>query len=120
MMKIRERVSERVRKALRRFFRWVFRDECAEFEENLDYIREVVGDKEASCNADIHMRTPSWAVVNLRGKCRTYMKFIRMDDKTVLDVAKYLRQFEEVDVDATPETTKFIFRELDFGTRGEC
>lgn len=112
MMKIRERVSERVRKALRRFFCWVFREEYAEFVENLDYIKEVVGDKEASCNVDIHMRTPSWAVVNLRGKSRTYMKFIKMDDKKAVDIIKYLRRFEELDVDATPETTKFIFREL--------
>lgn len=97
-----------MRKYLKRFFRWLFREEFAEWDSNLDYIKEVVGDKEASCNVDVHVRTPSGAVINLAGKKRTYLKFIKLDDKNCMDIVHYLKQFEQCDIDATPSTSKFM------------
>ena len=60
-----------MRKILKAFLRWVFKEEYAEFEDNLNYIKEIVGDNTATSNVDVHLRTPSWAVINLRRVHRT-------------------------------------------------
>ena len=102
-----------MRKYLKHFFRWMFKEEFAEWDENLNYIKEVVGDKDASCNVDVHLRTPSWAVVNLKGKGRTYLKFIKLKDKDCKDILNYLRRFQNCDLDECPEVSKFMRCELD-------
>lgn len=103
-----------MRKILKRFFKWIFKEEYAEFEDKLNYIKEVVGDKDATCNVDIHLRTPSWAVVNLRGEKRTYLKFIRLEDKNCKDILEYLKQFSYSDIDDTPSVTPFMRAELNY------
>lgn len=101
-----------IKKLLRRLFLWLFKDEFSELNENINYIKEIVGDKEASCNVDLHYRTPSWAVINLRGKNRTYLKFIKLEDKDCVDILHYLKRFEKCDVDETPSTSHFMKAEL--------
>ena len=103
-----------MRKILKRFFKWIFKEEYAEFEDKLNYIKEVVGDKDATCNVDIHLRTPSWAVVNLRGEKRTYLKFIRLEDKNCKDIIEYLKQFSYSDIDDSPSVTPFMRAELNY------
>ena len=54
-----------MKKLLRRLFLWLFADEFNELKENLDYIKEVVGDKVSSCAVDYHRTSGSWAVGRL-------------------------------------------------------
>ena len=103
-----------MRKILKKFFRWIFKEEYAEFEDNLNYIKEIVGDKTASCNVDVHLRTPSWAVINLRGNKRTYLKFIRLEDKDCKDIFEHLKQFAYSDIDAPPSVTPFMKAEMEY------
>lgn len=101
-----------MRRIFKRFFRWIFKEEYEQFEDNLNYIKEVVGDRNASCNVDVHMRTPSWAVINLRGEKRTYLKFIHLKDKNCKEILNYLKNFAECDMDDNPNTTPFMKAEL--------
>lgn len=103
-----------MRKIINKIFRLIFKEELAELDSNLNYIKEVVGDKKASCNVDFHVRTPSWCVINLKGKKATYLKFINLNDKTCSDIIEYLRQFEECDIDCSPLTSNFIKASLNF------
>lgn len=103
-----------MRKILKTFFRWIFKEEYAEFEDNLNYIKEVVGDKNATCNVDVHLRTPSWAVINLRGDKRTYLKFVRLEDKDCKNILEYLKQFAYSDIDDTPSVTPFMKAEMEY------
>ena len=103
-----------MRKILKAFLIWVFKEEYAEFEDNLNYIKEIVGDKNATCNVDVHLRTPSWAVINLRGDKRTYLKFIRLEDKDCKYILKYLKQFSYSDIDDIPSVTPFMKTEMEY------
>ena len=103
-----------MRKMFKKFFRWLFKEEYAEFEDNLNYIKEVVGDKNAPCNVDVHLRTPSWAVINLRGDKRTYLKFVRLEDKDCKNILEYLKQFAYSDIDDTPSVTPFMKAEMEY------
>ncbi len=101
-----------MKRLLRKFFMWLFKQEFEELQNNLDYIKEVVGDKHASCSLDYHMQSPSWAVINLHGRGRTYLKFIKLTNNDCKHILEYLKQFEEINIDATPNVTKFMHCEL--------
>ena len=101
-----------MKKLLRRLFLWLFADEFNELNENLDYIKEVVGDKVSSCAVDYHRTSGSWAVIHLHGKNQTYLKFLRLEQGNCVDLMNFLKRFDYVDIDADPFTSKFIKCEL--------
>jgi hypothetical protein len=58
------------------------------------------------------MQSQSWAVINLHGRGRTYLKFINLTNNDCKHILEYLKQFEEINIDATPNVTKFMHCEL--------
>lgn len=101
-----------MKKLLRKLFLWLFADEFKELKENLDYIKEVVGDKVSSCSVDYHPASGSWAVIHLHSKNKTYLKFLRLKNGDCIDIINFLKAFDYADIDAAPATTKFIECEL--------
>lgn len=101
-----------MKRLLRKLFLWLFKEEFEELQSNLDYIKEVVGDKKASCSLDYHMQSPSWAVISLAGRSRTYLKFIHLSNNNCKEILEYLKQFEDINIDATPQITQFMKCEL--------
>lgn len=47
---------------------------------------------------DIHLKSPSWAVICLQGQKADFVKFIDLDQRSIEDIANYLRRFERRNV----------------------
>lgn len=68
-------------------------------------------------SVDVHQRGGSWAVINLRGEKRNYLKFVDLDDASLKEIVSFLRQFEKVhpdniNIDAGPFDKGIIHEEL--------
>ena len=65
---------------------------------------------------DVHNKynekNPSWAVINLNGDKRTYIKFVSLKDCHCKEIISFLSHFERVDIDASPMESKFMKCEL--------
>lgn len=96
-------MRERFRQFVKRLLRWAFKEELKE----LDDIHTMLGGR-VSISADIHQNSDSWAVISLRGEDRTYIKFIDLGKKQILEIAKFLRNYEDVAVDANPMYTAML------------
>ena len=106
-MKLLENIKEAYRKRLKKRMQWAFKEELKE----LDDIHTMLGGR-VSISADIHQNTDSWAVISLRGEDRTYIKFIDLGKKDILDIARFLRNYEDVAVDANPMYTAMLKKGL--------
>lgn len=105
-------IKERYRQHLKKIFRWVFSEEVQELNEvkkELDELHIMLGGR-ISVSADIHHNTDSWAVISLKGQDRGYIKFINLGRKHIVEIARFLRNYENVNVDASPEEMR-LFRE---------
>ena len=96
-------MKERFRLCIKKLLRWAFKEELKE----LDDIHTMLGGR-VSISADIHQNSDSWAVISLRGEDRTYIKFIDLGKKQILEIARFLRNYEDVAVDASPMTTAML------------
>jgi len=104
-----------------KFFNWLFKDQIlelkkltedtafriakyadnAEISKNECYkqekvLRNTVGSIQVA--TDIHLRSPSWAVICIQGKKADFVKFIDLDQRSINDIAQYLRRFERQNV----------------------
>jgi hypothetical protein len=50
----------------------------------------------------------------LRGDKRTYLKFVRLEDKDCKHILEYLKQFSYSDIDDTPSVTPFMKAEMEY------
>lgn len=64
--------------------RQVLQVQLAELNDKIKLLTEVA--------IDYHEKSPSWAVICLRGKPET-VKFIQLDTKTIMDIRRFLSQF---------------------------
>jgi predicted metal-dependent hydrolase len=96
-------MKERLRQYVKRILRWAFKEELKE----LDDIHTMLGGR-VSISADIHQNSDSWAVISLRGEDRTYIKFIDLGKKHIKEIAEFLRNYEDVAVDANPMYTAML------------
>ena len=91
------------RNKIRKLIRWALAEEVKELED----IRYMLGGKVA-ISADIHHNTDSWAVISIKGQDRDYVKFISMGRKQMVEIAQFLRQYENVTVDANPAEYRIL------------
>lgn len=98
-------IKEKYRQHLRKRMRWVFAEEVKE----LDELHVMLGGR-VSVSADIHYNTDSWAVISLKGQDRGYIKFINLGRKQINEIARFLRNYENVNVDASPADMR-LFKE---------
>ena len=97
MRKLFSNIKERYRQHLRKRLRWAFAEEVKELED----IHYMLGGRVA-ISADIHQNTDSWAVISIKGKDRDYVKFISLGRQQIVEIAQFLRRYENVAVDANP------------------
>ena len=59
-------------------------------------LRNTVGDIQVA--TDIHVKSPSWAVICLQGQKADFVKFIDLGQRDIESIANYLRRFERPNV----------------------
>lgn len=112
-----------IRQLMRKLFSWLFKEDieamekrcrdldglihrqkCAtqEAEVRAERIRQLMGNIDVS--VDVHHHSGSWAVVSLQGQKTDYIKFVELRDKDLMEIARFLRQYDRknVKVDASP------------------
>lgn len=83
--KLKRYVKERIRKIVREELEDIFR-------------------KDGEIAIDHHIKQNSWAVVKLdTGKKSCYLKFIDLGHADLLEIERYLSQFERSQIDSMPE-----------------
>lgn len=122
-----------MKKLLRKLFFWLFKEDfermnklesdlkglihrqkCAtqEAEVRAERIRELLGNIDVS--VDVHQRSGSWAVVSLQGGKTDYIKFVDLDQRSIREIAFFLRQFDRknVKIDANPFDRQMLNEEI--------
>lgn len=112
-----------MKKIIRKFFLWLFKDEinkvesllyqCEQERNRLQYqagrVENLLSNLDIS--VDLHHYAPSWAVISLQGKSTDYIKFIEMNDRNIQDISSFLRQFERSKIDCSPMERGFFRRD---------
>lgn len=82
----------------------IHRQKCATSlaEVRAERIRKLLGNIDVS--VDVHHHSGSWAVVSLQGGKTDYIKFVDLDQRSIREIAFFLRQFDRnhVKIDANP------------------
>lgn len=122
-----------MKKLLRKLFFWLFKEDfermnklesdlkglihrqkCAtqEAEVRAERIRKLMGNIDVS--VDVHHRSGSWAVVSLQGTKTDYIKFVDLDQRSIREIAFFLRQFDRknVKIDANPFDRQMLNEEI--------
>lgn len=122
-----------MKKLLRKLFFWLFKEDfermnklesdlkglihrqkCAtqEAEVHAERIRKLMGNIDVS--VDVHQRSGSWAVVSLQGGKTDYIKFVDLDQRSIREIAFFLRQFDRnhVKIDANPFDRQMLNEEI--------
>lgn len=84
----------------------------SEAETRAERIRQLLGNIDVS--VDVHHRSGSWAVVSLQGGKADYIKFVDLDQRSIREIAFFLRQFDRknVKIDAHPLDVHMINEEI--------
>lgn len=101
--------------ALERDLKWlIHRQKCvtSEAEVRAERIRQLLGNIDVS--VDVHQRSGSWAVVSLQGGKTDYIKFVDLDQRSIREIAFFLRQFDRnhVKIDANPFDRQMLNEEI--------
>lgn len=92
----------------------IHRQKCAtsEAEVRAERIRQLLGNIDVS--VDVHQRSGSWAVVSLQGGKTDYIKFVDLDQRSIREIAFFLRQFDRdhVKIDANPFDRQMLNEEI--------
>ena len=92
----------------------IHRQKCAtsEAEVRAERIRQLLGNIDVS--VDVHQRSGSWAVVSLQGGKTDYIKFVDLDQRSIREIAFFLRQFDRnhVKLDAPPFDRQMLNEEI--------
>lgn len=122
-----------MKKLLRKLFFWLFKEDfermnklesdlkglihrqkCAtqEAEVRAERIRKLLGNIDVS--VDVHQRSGSWAVVSLQGGKTDYIKFVDLDQRSIREIAFFLRQFDKKNakIDANPFDRQMLNEEI--------
>lgn len=82
-------------------------NEINQLKREVSFLKSLV-----DIGVDVHQRTPSWAVICLKGK-QEYVKFYGADDNTIQEILHFLRQFNNCGiVDAPLPFKKFLEHEF--------
>lgn len=106
-----------MRKIIKRFFAWCFREELSHYnevisqcekerillKEQINRTKNVLSNFDVS--VDVHHHAPSWAVVSLQGGKTDYLKFIDLGDRNIREISQFLSQFDrknQIKIDCSP------------------
>ena len=61
-------------------------------------------------SADVHeYSNRSWAVISIPGVKMDYIKFLDMGPMEITEMARFLKQFERANIDASPKFKEFFY-----------
>lgn len=75
--------------------------------EQAERVKNLLSNLDIS--VDLHHYSPSWAIISLQGQKTDYIKFVQLDDRTIMDIERMLRQFERSKVDCSPMEHRFFY-----------
>jgi hypothetical protein len=61
-------------------------------------LRNTVGSIDVA--VDVHMKSPSWAVICIQGKKTDFVKFLDLGERDLNEIAYFLKRFERNDIRA--------------------
>ena len=93
-----------MKKLIRYIVRWAL--DLEDYETQERKIKNFLNNFEVS--VDVHQYAHSWAVVSIQGRKSDFIKFIDLGPAEILDIQKFLRQFDRTKVDASPQASKFL------------
>ncbi len=61
-------------------------------------------------SVDVHEwgHSDSWAVISLQGQKSDFIKFVNLGNSELEHIKQFLRQFNKVNIDASPQASKFL------------
>ncbi len=95
------------KKWVRKVVAWALKDELEDF-KNLKYMLNGDENSRISISADIHQCSNSWAVISIEGKDRDYIKFIDLGRRDMVELQKFLKNFERRNIDSSPNVYPFL------------
>ena len=102
------------KKIVRKVVTWAFKEEFEalamdrEDFKNLKYMLNGDENSRVSISADIHQNSRSWAVISIEGKERDFIKFIDLGRRDIVELQKFLKNFERRTIDASPNIYPFL------------
>ena len=104
-----------MKKYIKKIIRWAFAEEVGVMNERLESIQKLQSElqgvvKTMEVCVDVHEYgpSPSWAVISIQGQKADYIKFVDLGRAEVLEIAKFISQFDRRKVDATPTASHFL------------
>ena len=102
------------KKLTRKIITWAFKEELDALEldredfKNLKYMLNGDENSRVSISADIHQNSNSWAVISSEGKERDSIKFIDLGRRDMVELQKFLKNFERRNIDSAPYVYPFL------------
>ena len=105
---------------IKRFFKWIFKSELLELQKQINYAKEATkkySEQELKINnllgnidvsVDVHQYSKSWAVISIQGKKTDYIKFVDLGEAEIVDIQRFLRNFDRSKIDASPIASRFL------------
>ena len=98
---------------LKNFFRRIFKEELLELEKQILNTESLNKDltkitKNFEVSVDVGFQSRSWAVISLQGERSDFIKFVDLGYKDINEISRFLRQFDRIKVDASPQQTAFL------------
>lgn len=118
------RKEEKMNKLLNKFFTWIFKQQLEDLQRmvrkasttndqlqaQLDRVRNILGNMDVS--VDVHYHSPSWAVISIQGEKSDYIKFVDLGKRDIMEISRFLSQFERGKIDAHPYMVRALKNEL--------
>lgn len=111
-----------MKKIFRKLFIWLYKEEIEKIEkltkqsnDNICEVRNFIRFVKADVGVDVHINSPSWAVFCIQGKKQDFVKLVQFkDDTTIMEIEKYIRNFEVVKIDANRSIRKNMFSDIEY------
>ena len=105
----------------RKLFLWLYKDEIETVEkltklsnDNILEVRNFIKFIKADVGVDVNINSPSWAVFCIQGKKQDFVKLVQFkDDATIMEIEKYIRNFEVVKIDANRSIRDYMLSDIE-------
>lgn len=116
-----------IKTKIKSILRWAFQEELQSLQNEINKEEKLINflrkqqEKVEKYNAkfenlfnnlevsvDHHQRSNSWAVISLQGQKADYIKFIDLGQRDIQTIQEFLRQFDRIKIDCSPQASKFF------------
>lgn len=86
-----------------------YKIESKKMENTRKHIQKMFDGLDVSVDVHECAYSPSWAVISIQGEKTDYIKFVDLGHKDVLEISRFLRQFDRnIKIDASPRASGFL------------